>query len=630
MRQGRWTIKHQALLLGMLPCVVMFILLTSYTIISNQQLLDISISHRLQSHALHIAQALDHSPWPEVQEKLKSLIDNEMLCYIRIEYPDGSPLISLVESDYEEYDERTEYQLALNYSPASPLYQGQIIVGLSRDYEHTGQLPYLVSVIVAGSITLLIAFLMANYLAKSITLPIQHITQTLQHFEAHQFTPVQLTSQKAGVLQPLVAAVNHLGTALTQAEQQRQHFTNELIETSHQAKMASQAKSDFLAMMSHELRTPMNGVLGMLQLLDCTELNHEQREYIKIASNSTEHLLKVINDILDFSRIERGQLTLEQDIFNLHEALKSCARIFQHHAAAKGLQLITQFSNISPGLQVFADATRLKQVIINLISNAIKFTHQGSITLEAHLKEQTKQPTVFTCRIVDTGIGIAKDRLEHIFNPFQQADTFSVRKYSGSGLGLSIAKTLVNIMGGSLSVDSIEEQGSTFSFSIPIQLNNTQNHSSLPLIQPLPSSQETTILLVEDNPINQTVITGMLGVMGFQVESAESGVKAVNIATTHHYALILMDLHLPDIDGFQCCRQIKQLLASRQQQTPIIALITEFSPEIKKQCIACGMDDFLSKPFTRNQLRDKLAQHLKDFYGHQQNKRSHYVKPSNV
>ncbi|MGI0117537.1 hybrid sensor histidine kinase/response regulator [Zooshikella sp. RANM57] len=630
MRHGWWTIKHQALLLGMLPCIVMFILLISYTIISNQQLLDISISHRLQSHALHIAQALDHSPWPEVQQKLKSLIDEDALCYIHIEYHDGSPLISLTENDYEEYSERIEYQLNLNYSPASPFYQGRITVGLSRDFEHTGQLPYLVTVIVTGSVTLLVAFLIVNYLAKSITEPIQNITQTLQHFESNLFNTVQLPPHKAGVLRPLVAAVNHLGRALTQAEQQRQHYTNELIQTNHQAKMASRAKSDFLAMMTHELRTPMNGVLGMLQLLDCTELSHEQREYIKIASNSTEHLLKVINDILDFSRIERGQLTLEEGIFNLHEVLKSCVRTFQHHAAAKGLQLVTQFSGIPPGLQVTADATRLKQVIINLISNAIKFTHQGSITLKAQIKKRDKQPTVLTCHVIDTGIGIAKDRLDHIFTPFQQADTFKVRKYGGSGLGLSIAKTLISLMGGTLTVKSIEEQGSTFSFSVPIQVSNTQTHTSLALKTPASSPQTASVLLVEDNPVNQTVITGMLGVMGFQVDTAENGVKAYQKATTQHYALILMDLYLPDIDGFQCCRQIKQQQAKSQQQTPIIALITETSTEVKKQCIACGMDDFLNKPFTRNQLHDKLAQYLKAFSSQQQNNRSHYVKPSNV
>lgn len=378
-----------------------------------------------------------------------------------------------------------------------------------------------------------------------------------------------------------------------------------MIQTREEAERANNAKSDFLAMMSHELRTPMNGVLGMLQLLETTEMTDEQHEYAALASESTEHLLKVINDILDFSRIERSALELEHIPFNLAELISSSAQAFQHSAAQRGLDLQLRLPPGMESLQVKGDPTRIRQILVNLIGNALKFTEQGSVTVEPQWQALDHELLWFTCSVRDSGIGISTESLELMFNAFQQADSSISRRYGGTGLGLPIARTLAERMGGTLRAQSEEGRGSVFTLEIPLALYQ----QSLPVLAPRVHSghahgEGRNVLLVEDNPVNQTVIQAMLRSLGFTVSIATDGAQAIRSAESLIFEAILMDCRLPLIDGYEATRQIRQLPGCAD--LPIIALTANALQGDREACLSAGMNDYLAKPFKRTDLQQIL------------------------
>ncbi|TNF15589.1 MAG: response regulator, partial [Pseudomonadales bacterium] len=398
--------------------------------------------------------------------------------------------------------------------------------------------------------------------------------------------------------------------ALEQSGQEQQQAIAELIQAREESEQANRAKSDFLAMMSHELRTPMNGVLGMLQLLETTSLSDEQAEYAALATESTEHLLKVINDILDFSRIERGALELEAIPFNLLELLQSSIQVFQHSAQQRGLQLLLEKQAGLEQLEVRGDPTRIRQILVNLIGNALKFTEEGHIRVETHWQPLDEQVLWFTCAVHDSGIGIDSERLEHMFDAFQQADTSISRRYGGTGLGLPIARTLAERMGGTLRADSQLGSGSVFTLEIPLPFRTyserPHDHENLPLGQDAGDGQ--AVLLVEDNPVNQTVIEAMLRSLGYQVSLVGDGQQAVQSCTQNDYAAILMDCRLPVMDGYEATRQIRQL--QQGQDVPIIALTANALQGDREACLAAGMNDYLAKPFKRADLQRILQRWL--------------------
>jgi len=407
---------------------------------------------------------------------------------------------------------------------------------------------------------------------------------------------------------------NRIETELKEAKVSAELATKIAEEAKIKAEMAAKiaedavkSKQQFLSNMSHEIRTPMNAIIGFTKVLLKTDLKAKQKEYLNAIKMSGEALTVLINDILDLAKVDAGKMTFEQTPFRMDTSISAMIHLFETKIQEKNLQLSKEYDNKIPTVLI-GDPIRLHQIIINLVSNAVKFTNNGKITVSAHLLNEDEEKATIEFSVTDTGIGIEKSKIEHIFENFQQASSETARLYGGTGLGLAIAKQLVESQGGTITVKSQFNKGSTFSFILSFLKSKAETELIQEIVELDLEVKNKKVLVVEDIALNQLLMKTLLDDFGFELDIADNGKIAIEKLTNESYDIILMDLHMPEMNGFEATEYIRKKLNS---QIPILALTADVTTADLQKCKALGMNDYISKPLDEKLLYSKIISLLK-------------------
>ncbi|KRW59799.1 ATP-binding protein [Pseudomonas sp. TTU2014-080ASC] len=609
-----WSIHTHTQLISLGPALVVTLLLCAFFAITSLHDLRQERNQNGQQVASHLAHASTFALAANDQDMLEVLFQGALqssphIRFLELRSNQGKLLVYSEQPTVSTSHNNKEVEVfrAKAYTPqihgTLPLPLGQIIVGIANDNFTSRQREILLKAALLALLALLPTFFLARRLARRLSKPLSEMGQAVTAIQAGNFhTPLPEVGN--GELASLSRHINDLALALSFASQEQQRAMGLLIQAREQAVLANQTKSDFLAMMSHELRTPMNGVLGMLQLMETTEMTSEQHEYAALAKESTEHLLKVINDMLDFSRIERGGLELERITFNIAELLNNALHLFRHSASQRGLLLRLELSEGLDDILVQGDPTRLRQILINLIGNALKFTESGSIGVHCSVQTLDHQVLWLTCEVHDSGIGIPPESLEKMFDPFRQADTSISRRYGGTGLGLPIARSLAERMGGTLNARSTEGQGSVFTLELPLLLAATGPEPTTVPHVPASVHDHQPVLLIEENTSTQAITESLIRSLGYPVYVARSNAEAVHLLAQQAFAIILLECSA-NTDYQETLLQIRQQISG--SAIPVIAMASNTLLQQDQQLyIHAGIHGFLPRPFKLTDLQQLL------------------------
>ncbi len=415
-------------------------------------------------------------------------------------------------------------------------------------------------------------------------------------FEVHYIPSRDADGQLTGVM--------GIATDITGHKEQEHELRGQIILASETQKI----KEQFLANMSHEIRTPIHGIISLSKIILQSKLEKEQLNYLNAIRKSADNLLVIINDILDFSKIEAEKMTFENTCFNLRELINTIYELFKARSDEKNVSIVIEYASDLPELMK-GDPVRLSQVINNLMGNAIKFTHKGSVTLSVYKREDKENKTQVGFKVKDTGIGIAQNKLATIFDSFSQAGTDITRKYGGTGLGLSIAKRIVELQEGTIQVESKLNEGTVFSFEMPFEKpaqGELETEETKVAERYSDFKGTVNLLVVEDNDINRLIINKHIKDWGFDHGEACNGLEAVEMITQNDYDVVLMDIEMPEMNGYAATEKIRNTLAEGKNNIPILAMTAHASPLEKDKCLAAGMNDYVSKPFDPTEVKNKI------------------------